>query len=170
MKNKTITKILFLLFPIFGIGQTGVYHQFVSSNWMLGADVLFENNKGHLGMGFSGALDKMTAAGEWQAGKAQEYEKEYITGQERERWFSCYAIVSKGYINSIQIAFNAGFGMFDVKDEFNDNGRMYNKNKFVDYVPLVGASAQYAVTNDIGLMVGVDTFNGAKVGVSIIFQ
>jgi hypothetical protein len=34
MKNILIT----LLLPVFAFSQTGVYHQFVSSNWMLGAD------------------------------------------------------------------------------------------------------------------------------------
>lgn len=34
MKNILIT----LLFPLLTFSQTGVYHQFVSSNWMLGAD------------------------------------------------------------------------------------------------------------------------------------
>jgi hypothetical protein len=112
----------------------------------------------------------MTAAGEWRPGKAQDYEKQYITGQEKERWFSCYGIISKGYINEIQVSFNAGFGLFDVKDEFNKYGYLYNKNKFVQCVPLIGVGGQYAITKDVGVMIGVDTFNGAKIGISIIFE
>jgi hypothetical protein len=166
MKKILIT----LLFPVLAFSQTGVYHQFVSSNWMLGADALFETNNGHIGIGFSGTLDKMTAAGEWQAGKAQDYEKQYITGQEKERWFSVHGVISKGYINEIQVSFNAGFGLFDVKYEFNKDGYLYNKNKSVQCVPLIGLSGQYAITRDVGVMIGADTFNGIKAGVSIIFE
>jgi len=166
MKKLLIT----LLFPLLTFSQTGVYHQFVSSNWMLGADALFETKNGHIGIGFSGALNKITAAGEWVPGKAEQSEKQYITSQEKERWFSCYGIVSKGYINEIQVSFNAGFGLFDVKDEFNKDGYLYNKNKFVQCVPLIGVSGQYAITKDVGVMLGADTFNGAKIGISIIFE
>lgn len=166
MKNILIT----LLFPVFAFSQTGVYQQFVSSNKMLGADVLFESYNGHIGIGFSGALDKITAAGEWMPGKAEQSEKQYITGQEKERWFSVYGVISKGYINEIQVSFNCGVGLFDVKDEFDRNGYLYNKNKFVQYVPLIGVSGQYAITKDVGVMFGADTFNGIKAGVSIIFE
>jgi hypothetical protein len=37
-------------------------------------------------------------------------------------------------------------------------------------VPLIGVSGQYAITKDVGVMIGVDTFNGAKIGISIIFK
>ena len=55
------------------------------------------------------------------------------------------------------------------KDTFDKDGYLYNKIDKVVYKPLVGVSAMYALSNDYGVELGVDTFNKVTVGFTVLF-
>jgi hypothetical protein len=163
--------ILVLLFPIVGFSQQAVQHYYISSQNLAGGEILINNgNDIYFGGGFSGTLKNEFTKGEWAGKHISESELKYATGKAKEEWCSIYGIASFGYFKNIMVSYSAGMGLYGQMMNFERNGVEYNKNDKLIFVPLVGIAGQYAVTNDVGLMVGIDTFNGAKLGISVIFN
>jgi hypothetical protein len=171
MKNQTITKILFLLFPIMAFSQQVVEHFYVSSQNLAGAEVIINNGRDtFIGGGFSGTLKNQFTRGDWAGKHITENEMQFSTGIAKEEWCSIYGIVSFGYFKNILVSYSGGMGLYGQMRNFKRGDYEYNKDDKLIFVPLVGISGQYAVTNDIGLMVGIDTFNGAKFGISVLLN
>lgn len=177
MKHTFTILLVFIAFSVHS--QEAVQHYYYGSNEMLGADMYFKirgTESTFLGGGFSGALNKNKAIGDWMPGKMQPYEEQYKTGSTKEQWCSIYLIGSLGYINKFLISYNLGLAVYDLKTNFKGinpstlEDYLYNKNEKVLYEPLYGVNAQYQITKDVGLMTGYDNFNGFKFGASIIFE
>ena len=163
--------LFFLLFFNLGFSQQAVQHFYVASQNLAGAEIMINNGKDiYFGGGFSGTLKNEFTKGEWAGKHISESEMKYTTGTAKEEWCSIYGIASFGYVNQIMVSYSAGMGLYGQMRNFERNGVEYNKNDRLIFVPLVGISGQYEVTNDVGLMVGADTFNGVKIGVSVIFN
>lgn len=162
---------LVLLFPIMGFSQQAVQHYYVSSQNLAGGEIII--NRGddtYIGGGFSGTLKNEFTKGDWAGKHISDSEMKYSTGIAKEEWCSLYGIASFGYFKNILVSYSAGMGLYGQMRNFERNGVEYNKNDKLIFVPLAGIAGQYAVTDHVGIMVGVDTFNGAKLGVSILFN
>ena len=163
--------LVVLLFPIVGFSQQAIQHFYVASQNLMGAEIVINNgNDIYFGGGFSGTLKNEFTKGEWAGKHISESEMKYSTGIAKEEWCSIYGIASFGYVNQIMVSYSAGMGLYGQMRNFERNGVEYNKNDKLIFVPLVGITGQYAVTNDVGLMLGADTFNGVKIGVSVLFN
>ena len=171
MKNTTIA--ILLLFTSIIYGQEAVQHYFYGSNETLGAEMYFKlrnSDSSFLGVGFSGTLKNSKTKGEFAGKHIQEYERVLATGIAKEQWFSLYAIGSLGYVGKVLLSGSLGVGMYGQMMNFTDGQKVYNKNDKLIFDPIIGLNAQYQITKDIGVMTGFDTFNGAKIGFSIIFE
>ena len=79
-------------------------------------------------------------------------------------------IGSLGYVGKILITGNLGVGMYGQMMNFKKENDIYHKNDILIFDPIIGANGQYQITRDLGVILGYDTFNGVKVGISIIFE
>jgi hypothetical protein len=163
--------LLVLLLPIMGFSQQAVQHYYISSQNLAGGEIIINlGGDKFIGGGFSGTLKNEFTKGEWQGKHISESELKYATGTAKEEWCSIYGIASFGYFKSVLVSYSVGIGLYGQMMNFERNGVKYNKNDKLIFTPLIGVSGQYAITKDVGLMAGVDTFNGAKVGVSVLFN
>lgn len=162
--------ILGLMFPILGFSQNAIQNYFVASQNLAGAEmVLNTGNDTFIGGGFSGTLKNSYTKGEWAGRTITEEEMKFTTGVAKEEWCSLYAVASFGYLGPIRISYSVGAGLYGQMRNFKTNDYEYHKNDKLIFVPLVGISSQYSITKDIGLSLGVDTFNGVKLGVTVQF-
>jgi hypothetical protein len=163
--------LFLLLFFNLGFSQQAVQHYYISSQNLMGGEIMINRgNDTYIGGGFSGTLKNEFTKGDWAGKHISESEMKYATGTAKEEWFSIYAIASFGYYKKIMVSYSAGMGLYGQMMNFERNGVEYNKNDKLIFVPLVGIAGQYAITKDVGLMVGVDTFNGVKIGISVLFN
>jgi len=151
--------LLLLLITTFSYSQDTTIHFYGSTKLTTGAEILFSN----AGFGFSGAWD----AKDCLPSHINEYDKKQtVTSEIREEWCSIYLVGTVGYFHDILIKARGGLAVYNDKVTFNDN---YTKIDKVTYRPLVGISAMYPITEDIGIEAGFDTFNYGTVGFTILF-
>ena len=170
---KKIITILLVLCTLISYSQEALQHYYYGTNETLGAEMYFQvrnTESSFLGVGFSGTLKNKNTQGQWAGKYIQEYERQYSTGTSKEQWFSLYAIGSLGYVGDILITGNLGVGMYGQMMNFKDGDKVYHKNDRLIFDPIIGVSGQYQITKDFGVIAGYDTFNGVKVGFSIIFE
>jgi hypothetical protein len=166
---KNIIKFLFLFLPILSMGQDHISF-YVSSEHQIGAECLFKikgTESFSLGGGFSGSAHKSIADGEFMPGHAG---TKYATNTVRETWCSIYATSSFGYVGPVLIKYRTGLAVYEIKQNYNNNGDLYNKDLKEDYEPLVGVSVMYEPIKDIGIELGFDNYNKLTVGFCVIFK
>ncbi len=170
---KKIITILLLSSTLTSYGQEALQHYYYGTNETLGAEMYFQvrnTESSFLGVGFSGTLKNKNTQGRWAGKHIAEYEKQYKTSVSKEQWFCLYAIGSLGYVRKVLVTGNIGFGMYGQMMNFIKDDDVYHKNDKLIFDPIIGASGQYQITNDFGVIAGYDTFNGVKAGFSIIFE
>ena len=163
--------IILLILPFFCYSQQAVQHYFYASQNLMGGEIIINRgNDTFIGVGFSGTLKNEFTKGDWAGKNISESEMKYSTGIAKEEWCSFYGIASFGYLKGVLVSYSAGMGLYGQMRNFERNNVEYNKNDKLIFVPLIGISGQYAITNDVGIVAGYDTFNKFKVGVSVIFN
>ena len=176
---KKLSLIILFLTGLNSYSQSATIHFYYGSNEMLGAEMLFKlrgTENTYLGGGFSGALNKRKAVGEWQSGHITANDLKYKSGYKSEQWTSIYAKASAGYLGKFLITFKGGLAVYDRKMEFTGENRTtleplyYNKNYEVNYRPMGGIGAMYQVFGDYGIEASYDTFNGATLGFTVVFD
>jgi len=151
--------LLLLLITTFSYSQETTIHFYYGTKQTTGAEILFSN----AGFGFSGAWNVK----ECLPSHINDYDKKQtITDEVRENWCSIYLIAPIGNFHDISIKFRGGLAVYNDKVTFNDS---YTKIDQVTYSPLIGISAMYPITEDIGIEAGFDTFNYGTVGFTILF-
>jgi len=164
-------KMVYLLVLLGSISysQEATIHFYGSSKLLLGSEILVHVNDTdsfYLGGGFSGA----TNVKEVTKGHINEYDQKYTVNSFNEEWCSIYGTTSFGFFKSVLIKFKGGLGVYNKKVDFkNSNGYEYTKIDKVVYQPLLGMSAMYSLTKDIGIEIGVDSFNKATIGFTVLF-
>lgn len=151
--------ILLLLFTVIAQAQETTIHFYGSSKLTTGVELLI----GNAGFGFSGAWNVK----ETVPSHINEYDKKQtITSEIREEWCSFYAT---GYIANFHDAIfkaRGGLAVYNDKITFNDS---YTKFEKLTFLPLIGISVMYPITEDIGIEAGFDTFNKGTIGLTILF-
>lgn len=161
-----------MLFVAAGLhAQNAVQHYFISSQNLAGAEMILKTkNDYHFGAGFSGTLKNEFTRGEWAGKHISPEEMKYTTGLAKEEWCSLYGVASFGYLKGVQVSFNAGAGLYGQMRNFKINEYEYHKNDKLIFVPLAGIAGQYEIIKDFGVFAGFDTFNGFKIGASVLFN
>ncbi len=163
--------LLLLLVSSIGYSQNTTMHFYTGSAKTLGGEILFHINNtesSYLGFGFGGAIkDKATGAD--LTGHINDYDTKYYVNSVKEPWCSFYTTSSTGFLYMVMIKYKLGLGVYDKKDNFDANGYLYNKKEKLLYEPLIGLSAMYDITKDVGVEVGYDTFNKGTIGFTILF-
>ena len=170
---KKIITTLLLSSTLIGYSQEAVQHYYYGTNETLGAEMYFQvrnTESSFLGGGFSGTLKNKNTQGRWAGKDITDNERQYSTGTSKEQWFSLYVIGSLGYVGKVLITGNLGVGMYGQMMNFKKENDIYHKNDILIFDPIIGANGQYQITRDLGVIIGYDTFNGVKVGISIIFE
>ena len=171
---KKIITTLLMSSTLINYSQEAVQHYYYGTNETLGAEMYFQvrnTESSFLGGGFSGTLKNKNTQGRWDGGDITEEEIiEFSTGTSKEQWFSLYVIGSLGYVGKVLITGNLGVGMYGQMMNFKKENDIYHKNDILIFDPIIGANGQYQITRDLGVIIGYDTFNGVKVGISIIFE
>jgi hypothetical protein len=151
--------LLLLLITTFSYAQDTTIHFYGSTKLTTGAEILFSN----YGFGFSGAWNVK----ETLPSDINDYDKtQTVTSEIREEWCSLYLVASIGNFHDVLIKARGGLAVYNDKVTFNDD---YTKIDQVTYRPLIGISAMYPITEDIGIEAGFDTFNYGTVGFTILF-
>jgi len=151
--------LLLLLITTYSYSQDTTIHFYGSTKQTTGAEILFSN----AGFGFSGAWKVQ----ETLPSHINDYDRQQtITSEIREEWCSLYLIGSVGDFHNILIKARGGLAVYNDKITFNND---YTKIDKITYRPLVGLSAMYAITEDIGIEAGFDTFNYGTIGFTILF-
>lgn len=151
--------ILLLLFTVIAQAQEATIHFYCSSELTTGAEILIHK----AGFGFSGAWDVKEVI----PGHINEYDlKQTITSEIREQWCSLYLVGRVINFNDILLKARGGIAVYNDKVTFNNS---YTKIDKVTYLPLIGISAMYPITDDIGIEAGFDTFNKGTLGFTILF-
>lgn len=160
---KTLT---LLLISISCFGQNTTVHFFYGTNNMAGSEIMFHlknTASTYLGAAFSGALKQQPT----MQGDINAYDLRQTVNQSfDEEWCSIYGVGSSGFIKSILVKYKGGLSVYNRKVEFNNE---YYKVEKIVYKPLIGISAMYAVTEDFGLELGIDTFNLGTIGLTANF-
>ncbi len=134
--------ILLLLFTVIAQAQETTLHFYYGTENTLGAEIIthIEGTESfYLGGGYGGVLTQDRTSGKF------------------EKWCNIYTSTSFGYIREVMVKYRAGLAV-------------YNKGREeVSYKPLVGVSAMYSITKDVGIEAGFDTFNYGTVGFTILF-
>lgn len=155
-----------LLLAFTGYSQSTSVHFYYSTEQTTGAELLIAvrgTESAYLGGGFSGAWGVKTSL----PTKINEYDKrQTVTDKDREEWCSLYATASFGYLGPVLVKYRAGLAVYNDKVTFNDD---YTKIEKVAFKPLIGVSAMYELTKDIGLEVGFDNFNKLTAGITVLF-
>lgn len=151
--------ILLLLFTVIAQAQDTTIHFFYGTEQTTGAEILFTD----AGFGFSGAWDVKDVL----PSRINKYDKKQtITNETREQWCSLYLIGKVGEFHDIILKARGGLAVYNDKITFNDK---YTKIDKTVYRPLIGISALYPITSDIGIEAGFDTFNYGTIGFTILF-
>lgn len=176
---KKLSLIILFITGFNSYSQTATIHFYYGSNEMLGAEILTllrGTDNTYLGGGFSGALNKRKAVGEWKSGDITANDLQYKTGYKSEQWCSIYAKSSFGYLGKFLITFKGGLAVYDRKMEFTGENRTtlepyyYNKHYEVNFRPMGGIGAMYQVCKNYGIEASYDSFNGATIGFNAIFD
>lgn len=159
--------------------QDATVHFFYGSNELVGAEVMMEikedGSQKYLGFGFSGATNQHKAKGKLLSGDATDWDRQRFNNRVHEQWCSLYSVGSLGYFKSLLVKAKLGLGIYNQIDNFkglnpsNLSTYDYHKKTGLSYLPVVGASVMYALTDNYGVEIGGDYFNGASVGFSVIF-
>jgi hypothetical protein len=178
MREETIKKILFylaiatLVSAAFhkAAAQNTTIHFYYAQEQTTGGEIMFAlrgTESSYLGGGFSGAWDVKEVA----PGHINAYDlKQKITREFNEEWCSLYAVGSLGFLGPVLVKYRGGLAVYNHKVDFeNDNGYKYSKLDKAVFKPMAGVSAMYALTKDVGLEVGADTFNKVTLGFTILF-
>lgn len=144
-------------------------HFYAGSARTLGSELLIHVNDTdsfYLGGGFGGTTNAVYVP----RSPINDYDKQYIVNSFDEEWCSLYGVTSFGFFKAVMIKFKGGLAVYNRKVNFeNDNGFKYVKLDKALFRPLLGASAMYSITEDVGVEVGLDTFNHATLGFTILF-
>lgn len=158
--------LLLILLSTFCYSQNTTIHFYVSSKLTTGGEIMFQirgTESKFLGGGFSGAWK----IEEVVPGRITKYDLEKeITSKFDEEWCSLYLTGSSGFLGPVLIKYRGGLGVYNQKVTFEDS---YTKINKAVYRPLIGISAMYSIIKDLGVEVGVDTFNKATVGFTVNF-
>jgi hypothetical protein len=157
--------IILLLLAFTGYSQNTTIHFYYSSEQLTGAEIMFpvRGTDFYLGGGLSGAWNIKEVV----TGHINEYDKsQTITNKDREEWCSLYTVCSTGFLRQFLIKYRVGLAVYNEKVTFNDK---YTKIKKVNYLPLIGVSAMYSITDDFGIEAGFDIFNKATLGFTVKF-
>jgi hypothetical protein len=159
-------KLIIILLIIGSTTQAQTTISFYGSTKLTtGAEILVPVGEAdfYLGGGFSGAWD----VEETVPGHINNYDKnQTVTNKNRESWCSLYATTSFGYLGKFLIKYRGGLAVYNDKVTFNSD---YTKVDKVVYKPLLGVTAMYSITKDIGLEGSYDTFNKFAIGFTILF-
>lgn len=159
-----------LLLAFTGFAQSASVHFYYSSANNAGAEIMFAlrgTDSAYLGGGFSGALNQQSVT----TGHINAYDLDQTVNRSfSEKWCSLYAVGSLGFLKSVLVKYRGGLAVYNRKVDFETvNGFKYSKIDKIEYKPLLGVSTMYALTQDVGLEAGFDTFNKVTLGVTILF-
>ncbi|MDR6845053.1 hypothetical protein [Flavobacterium granuli] len=160
-------KTLILLFiSISCYSQNTTIHFYYGAKNIVGSEIMFHiknTESTYFGGAFSGALKQEPT----MPGKITAYfSDQTVTKSFNEEWCSIYGVGSSGLFKSILIKYKGGLSVYNRKVEFNNE---YYKIDKIVYKPLIGIGAMYAVTDDIGVEAGIDTFNKGTIGLTVNF-
>lgn len=165
--------LLLLLTTVSYAQEDATVHFYYGSAEMLGAEILYHPKSTEsffIGGGFSGALNQRKAEGEAEYSRITEYDKEQTKlGHLNEQWCSLYVTSSFGFFKGILIKYKTGLAVYNKKITFESDTHQYNKIEKVLYKPLIGIGAMYSINKDVGIELGIDSFNKATIGFTVLF-
>jgi len=166
MKKLIISALLFTGSISAQDASMSIYY---GSNESLGLEFLIKANENmYLGAGFSGTLEKTTAAGTFYTSSIKESEIELSTNTQK--WGTIYATASFGYLDIFLISYNLGVAAYGQHANFKDHhGKDYHKNKDILIKPMLGINASVEIYDGFGVLVGFDTFSQFKIGINANF-
>jgi len=152
--------------------QNTTVHFFYGTSQIAGGEMMF-NIRGtenfYLGGGFSGALNQKKSDGTIAYGNITTSELQYAVKSLDEEWCSIYGVGSSGFIRKVLIKYKGGLSVYNRKKTFDNGQLVYNKIDKVLYKPLIGIGAMYSINKDLGIEVGIDTFNKFTGGFAVLF-
>ena len=151
---------------------TTTVHFFYGSSQIAGSEMTFNirgTESSYIGGGFSGALNQKKSDGTVAYGDINASELQYATKSLNEEWCSIYGVGGTGLIRKVLIKCKAGLSVYNKKTTFENGQLIYNKIDKVLYKPLIGVGAMYEINDDIGIEVGIDTFNKFTGGFAVLF-
>lgn len=178
-------KKLFMLLVLLSASvysQNATLHFFYGTNNTLGAETMFKLRGSEslwLGGGFSGTISELgQVEGEFEHGSINDYDNKYKVDSKDVVWASIYAVGSYDVVDYIIIKYKLGLGVYNTFGTFDDReatgmhhsyDKVYSKFEGTAYKPMAGIGALYAITKDVGVEVGVDTFNYLTIGFTVTY-
>jgi hypothetical protein len=178
-------KKLFMLLVLLSASvysQNATLHFFYGTNNTLGGETMFKlrgSESVWLGGGFSATTNELGKIdGDLEHGEINSYDMKYKVESKDAIWASIYAVGSYDVVDYIIVKYKLGLGVYNTFTTFDDRNatgshhsydKVYSKFEGTAYKPLIGIGALCPITKEVGVEVGVDTFNYFTVGFTVLF-
>jgi hypothetical protein len=153
-----------MLISSVSFGQSFTFYSATSKAF--GAELMFDDM---YGFGFAGTNEPVKAKGDFKTGDISEFDLKYATGTVTQKWCTAYGMISFGYLKGVKVSYILGGALYARKMNFDYNGFVYHKDDSVFLKPIIGIDFSKEITKDIGIKLGLDTFNRVKIGIDVYF-